>query len=34
MPQTETLGHRLGELGEQPEARETGVIERFSPTAH
>ena len=27
VPETEKLGHRL-------EARETGVIERFSPRAH
>lgn len=31
VPETETLGHRPGELRVQPETRETGVIEHFSP---
>ena len=34
VPETEMLGHKLGELGVQLEARETGVIERFSLRAH
>ena len=34
VPETEMLGHRLGEFGARPEAREIGVIERFSLRAH
>ena len=34
VPETEMLSHRLGELGAQPEARETGVIEPFSLRVH
>ena len=34
VPETEMLGHRLGELRAWLEAREMGVIERYSLRAH